>query len=68
MKRISINNGHSYTTPAKAIKEVYAGVGEIYHMMDDEIREHVAHKYAPCTDAKFIREYLRRAKADLIIG
>lgn len=47
MKKISINNGHSYTTPAKAVKEVYAGVGEIYHMMDDEIREHVARKYAP---------------------
>lgn len=66
MKRISINNGHSYTTPREAIKA--AGMDTIAHMMDDEIREHVANKYAPCTDAKFIREYLRRAKADLIIG
>ena len=45
MKKISINNGHSYTTPAKAIKA--AGMDTIAHMMDDEIREHVAHKYAP---------------------
>lgn len=66
MKRISINNGHSYTTPREAIKA--ARMDTIAHMMDAEIREHVAHKYAPCTDAKFIREYLRRAKADLIIG
>ena len=66
MKRISINNGHSYTTPREAIKA--AGMDTIAYMMDDGIREHVAHKYAPCTDAKFIREYLRRAKSDLIIG
>ncbi len=66
MKKISINNGHSYTTPREAIKA--AGMDTIAYMMDDEIREHVAHKYTPCTDAKFIREYLRRAKADLIIG
>lgn len=66
MKKISINNGHSYTTPREANKA--AGIDAIAYMMDDEIREHVAHKYAPCTDAKFIREYLRRAKANLIIG
>lgn len=66
MKKISINNGHSYTTPREAIKA--AGMDTIAYMMDDEIRERVANKYAPCTDAKFIREYLRRAKADLIIG
>lgn len=45
MKKISINNGHSYTTPREAIKA--AGMDTIAHMMDDEIREHVAHKYAP---------------------
>lgn len=66
MKKISINNGHSYTTPREAIKAV--GIEAFVCMMDEEIREHVAHKYAPCTDMKFIREYLRRAKANLIIG
>ena len=45
MKRISINNGHSYTTPREAIKA--AGMDTIAYMMDDEIREHVAHKYTP---------------------
>lgn len=40
MKSISIDNGHSTTTPAKAIKAV--GIELIAQMMDDETREHVA--------------------------
>lgn len=40
MKSISIDNGHSTTTPAKAIKAV--GIEVIAQMMDDETREHVA--------------------------
>ena len=66
MKRISVDNGYHYTTPAKAIKKV--GMGAIVMMMDDELVEHINFLYAPCSNAKFVREYLRRAKYDLIIG
>ena len=66
MKKISVDNGHSFTTPSKAIKAL--GLDVIANMMDDELRDHINHLYAPCTDAKFVREYLRRASCDLIIG
>lgn len=66
MKQISINNGASYTTIEDAIATV--GMNTIAMMMDDEIREQVANDIAPCTDEKFVAEYLRRANEDLIIG
>lgn len=66
MKSISINNGHSTTTPAKAIKAV--GIEVIALMMDDETREHVTACCNCRTDAEFVREYLRRAKHDFVIG
>jgi len=66
MANISVDNGNSYTTPAKAIKAV--GFDTIVNMMDDDTREDVHNKFAPCTDATFLREYLKRAKDDLIIG
>jgi hypothetical protein len=66
MKHISIDNGNSYTTPAKAIKAV--GFDTIVNMMDDDTREAVHNDCAPCTDAAFLREYLKRAKDNLIIG
>lgn len=50
MKSISINNGHSTTTPAKAIKAV--GIEVIALMMDDETREHVATQCS-LSDASF---------------
>jgi hypothetical protein len=40
----------------------------IVNMMDDETREAVADEFAPCTEADFLQEYLRRAPHDLIIG
>lgn len=66
MKKISINNGASYTTIEDAIATV--GMDTIAMMMDDEIREQVANNIAPCTDEEFVAEYLRRANEDLIIG
>lgn len=66
MKKISINNGASYTTIEDAIATV--GMDTIAMMMDDEIREQVANDIAPCTDEEFVAEYLRRAEEDLIIG
>lgn len=66
MKKISTNNGASYTTIEDAIATV--GMDTIAMMMDDEIREQVANDIAPCTDEEFVAEYLRRAEEDLIIG
>lgn len=66
MKKISINNGASYTTIEDAIATV--GMDTIAMMMDDEIREQVANNIAPCSDEEFVVEYLRRANEDLIIG
>lgn len=66
MKKISVNNGISYTTIKEAIETV--GMDTIAHMMDDEIREQVANAIAPCTDEEFVAEYLNRANEDLIIG
>lgn len=66
MKKISINNGASYTTIEDAIATV--GMDTIAMMMDDEIREQVANNIAPCTDEEFVAEYLSRANEDLIIG
>lgn len=66
MKKISINNGASYTTIEDAIATV--GMDTIAMIMDDEIREQVANNIAPCTDEEFVAEYLSRANEDLIIG
>lgn len=66
MKSISIDNGHSTTTPAKAIRAV--GIDVIAMMMDADIRDYVAANCHCRTDAEFVREYLRRARCDLVIG
>lgn len=66
MAYISINNGRSYCTPAEAIAAV--GMDEIASWMDPETREAVHADLAPCTDADFLAEYLRRASDDIVIG
>jgi len=70
MKRISLDNGHSYTTAEEAIQEILDRNlwDAIVNMMDDEIRESVADDIAPCTEAEFIAEYLNRANDDIVIG
>ena len=66
MKRISIDNGTTYTTPAEAIKAV--GMDTIANYMDDDTREAVHNELAPCSDIEFLSRYLELAKDDLIIG
>lgn len=66
MKKISISNGMSYTTPEAAIKELDWDV--LVNYMDDDTREAVHFAVAPCTELEFLQEYLRRAPEDLIIG
>ena len=65
-KRISIDNGHSFISPAEAVAKM--PWEQIVNFMDDDIRESVAADIAPCTEAEFLSEYLKRAKEDLIIG
>ena len=67
MKRISIDNGATYITPAEALEkmnnmDVYA------NYMDDDTREQVASELAPCTDLEFLTRYLELANDDLVIG
>ena len=66
MKRISIDNGNTYVTPAEAV----AGMDwqTIAEMMDDDTRERVHAEIAPCTEIEFLTRYLELAPADLIIG
>jgi hypothetical protein len=66
VKQISIDNGHSYVTPAEAIDAMSWDV--IVNMMDDDTRETVHAAVAPCTDLEFLAAYLERATDDLIIG
>lgn len=66
MKQISINNGHTYVTPAEAIDAI-AWDG-IVSLMDDDTREHVHLEMAPCTDLEFLSTYLEKATEDLIVG
>ena len=66
MAQISINNGHSYTTPEDALQE--HSIDTIANYMDDDTREAVYRELAPCTDAEFLTRYLELAAEDLIIG
>ena len=66
MKHISIDNGNSWTTPEEAIATL--GFDVIVNYMDDDTREAVHAELAPCTEVEFLREYLKRSPADLIIG
>ena len=66
MAQISIDNGHSYTTPENALQE--HDMDTLAHYMDDDTREAVHRELAPCTDAEFLAAYLERAADDLIVG
>jgi hypothetical protein len=66
MKRISIDNGTTHTTPDEAIKAV--GMDTIVNYMDDDTREAVHNELAPCSEIEFLSRYLELAKDDLIIG
>lgn len=64
--RISIDNGRTFIAPEEAI--ALEGWDVIAHYMDDDVRESVHRDLAPCSRLDFLTAYLRRAKADLIIG
>lgn len=66
MKRLSIDNGATYCTPAEALEAVTIDQLAVY--MDDETRERVHFELAPCTDEEFLDRYLELAPADLICG
>lgn len=66
MKKISVDNGFTFTSVDEAIET--AGIFTIAQMMDHDVREYV-HNNCNCdTDVDFVREYLRYAHDDLIIG
>lgn len=66
MKQISIDNGHSYTELADALKEI--PIDTMLSYMDDTTREAVHAELVPCTDIEFLTRYLELAPDDLIIG
>lgn len=66
MKRISIDGGKKFVTAEAALAEV--GMIVIALRMDDDIREQVALSFDSDDDAAFIREYLKAAKADIVVG
>lgn len=66
MKKISVNNGHSFCTVEEALEVISIDTMTCY--MDDDIREQVHRELAPCTDAEFLNKYLELATDDLIIG
>ena len=70
MKHISIDNGRTYQTAEQAMPEIdNRNLWDVVvNAMDDDKREAVAYDLAPCSNAEFLAEYLRRAADDLIIG
>ena len=40
----------------------------VVNLMDDGIREAVADDMTPCSEETFLREYLKRANDDLVVG
>jgi hypothetical protein len=66
MAQISVDNGHSYTTPEAALEVV--GIDVLAQYMDDDTRESVHNELAPCSEIDFIKQYLKLATDDLIIG
>jgi len=70
MKHISLDNGHTYQTAEQAMPEIDSRNlwDAIVSVMDDDTREAVSLDLAPCSNAEYLAEYLRRAPEDLIIG
>lgn len=66
MKRISIDNGLTYTTPQDALQVI--SIDTMAEYMNDDAREAVHNDLAPCADIDFLTRYLEIAPDDLIIG
>lgn len=69
-KHISLDNGHTYLTADEAINEIMERNlwDAVTMMMDDDLREALHDRLAPCTEHQFLSEYLRLADRDLVIG
>lgn len=65
MKRISIDNGHSFVTPEEAVKAMPWET--IVNLMDDETREAVNAEWID-SEVEFLTRYLELAPDDLIVG
>lgn len=67
---ISLDNGMTYQPAAQAWPEIQErGLWDaIVEMMDDDIRERVHNRLAPCSEVEFLEAYLKEAKTPLIIG
>lgn len=66
MKKISVNNGLTFVSPAEALEKMPFDV--IINYMDDDIREQVHRELSPCTEEEFLSRYLELAHDDLIVG
>ena len=64
-KEISIDNGHTFVTPAYAVANM--DWDTIVNAMDDETRESV-HAEGIEDKAEFLARYLELSDTDLIIG
>lgn len=69
-KEISLDNAATFLTAEEAMPEIIARNlwDVIVYRMDDDTREAVHADLAPCTNLDFLKEYLRRAPHNLIIG
>lgn len=70
MKRISLDNGHTFLSARGAFLEIAERKlwDVVVAAMDDETRERTHAAVAPCSNEEFLEEYLARANEDLIIG
>ena len=76
MKKINFSNGSSsYWFSADEAENALSFAKEngisfeaIACVMDDDLRESIHFDLAPCSEAEFLAEYLRRSDADLIVG
>lgn len=76
MKKINFSNGSSSRwfsadeaeNALSFAKKNGISFEAISNMMDDDLREAVHFDLAPCSEAEFLAEYLRRSDADLIVG
>lgn len=68
MAFISIDNGMNFSRASGVSKDLDRIWSQVVNVMDDDIREEVHTKFAPCSNRKFLSEYLKRAKDDIVIG
>lgn len=76
MKKINFSNGsssHWFSADESENAIIFAkenGISfeAIACVMDDDLRESIHFDLAPCSEAEFLAEYLRRSATDLIVG